>query len=164
MSDKETQTEARTPRDHPDVKIPPPLCYLAFLMAGIFLNSDWSEGEIGSPVRLLIGALIALCALSITASEARNHGKSGSNVEPWKPTTLILSNGLYAYSRNPIYVGMTITYAGIAFAAGSWIAFSLLPFCLLVIRYHVIAREEVYLEEKFGDEYLSYKASVRRWI
>ncbi len=164
MSDKETQTEARSPRDHPGVKIPPPLCYLAFLTAGIFLNSDWAEGETGSLFRLLVGTLIALCALSITAVEARNHGKSGSNVEPWKPTTLILSDGLYAYSRNPIYVGMAITYVGIALAAGSWLAFLLLPFCLLVIRYHVIAREEAYLEEKFGDEYLSYKASVRRWI
>ena len=59
---------------------------------------------------------------------------------------------------------MAVFYSGIALAAGSWLSIVLLPIPLLIIRYHVIAREEAYLEEKFGDEYLHYKASVRRWL
>ncbi|MBO6825341.1 MAG: hypothetical protein JJ879_04005, partial [Sneathiella sp.] len=64
----------------------------------------------------------------------------------------------------PIYVGMTIAYTSLALAAMSYLALAFLPFALLIIRYHVIAREEAYLEQKFGETYLSYKARVRRWI
>ncbi len=156
--------KTETMRDHPGVKVPPPLCFLFFLVIGVFLNSDWIEGEPGPLIRLLTGGFIGAAALIVTLKEAWQHEKSGSNVEPWKPTTLILTNGLYAYSRNPIYVGMAVLYSGIAMAAGSWLSLVLLPISLLVIRYHVIAREEAYLEEKFGDEYLNYKASVRRWL
>jgi len=150
--------------DNAHVRIPPPLCFAAFLILGILLQSDWIEGSIGSIPRISFGALLFVVSLAIIIKVAFIHQTSGSNVEPWKPTTLILSSGLYAYSRNPIYVGMMTAYTGVALAAGSFGALALLPFCLLIIRYHVIAREEAYLEQKFGKEYLSYKVKVRRWL
>ncbi|MBL4906849.1 MAG: isoprenylcysteine carboxylmethyltransferase family protein [Sneathiella sp.] len=150
--------------DHPGVKIPPPLCYLAFLIIGIFVSSDWLNGNIGSLYQLIAGAVFVVAGLLILIPEALHHKKVGSNVEPWKPTTTIIDTGLYAYSRNPIYVGMTISYLGFTLASWSLAALLLLPLCLLIIRYHVIGREEAYLEGKFGDEYLDYKTRVRRWI
>ena len=75
-----------------------------------------------------------------------------------------VSGGPYRFSRNPIYLSATITYAGIAVTADSvWVLASLIPF-LIVINRGVIDREEKYLENKFGKDYLDYKASVRRWL
>jgi len=151
-------------KDSAGVKIPPPLCFLFFLLLGILVNSDWADGTFGPLSRLVIGGLLACIGLFFILSEAKSHKKSGSNVEPWKPTTTIIDTGMYAYSRNPIYLGMAITYAGITFAAFSLGALLLLPFCLLIIHYFVIVKEEAYLEDKFDDEYLSYKSRVRRWF
>jgi protein-S-isoprenylcysteine O-methyltransferase Ste14 len=66
--------------------------------------------------------------------------------------------------RNPAYLAMTLIYAGIASLANALWATLLLPVALLVIQRGVIEREERYLEGKFGEEYLSYKERVRRWI
>ena len=85
-------------------------------------------------------------------------------MEPWKPTTKIISDGLYGRSRNPIYVSMSLLYISLAIMAGSLIALYLVVPCLVVIRYYVIGREETYLEAKFGDDYLQYKRQVRRWF
>ncbi|MFC4270069.1 methyltransferase family protein [Sneathiella chungangensis] len=151
-------------QDHAGVRIPPPLCFFAFLVAGILLNSDWTEGRLANAYLTIIGGLIAIISLIYLIISALKHKAAGSNVEPWKPTTTIITDGVYKYSRNPIYVAMAVVYAGVAIAAGSWLALLFLPLCLLFIRYYVIAREEAYLEEKFGKEYLDYKARVRRWL
>lgn len=151
-------------QDHPGVKIPPPLCYFVFLVLGIVLNSDWINGSLGSVEQLVSGGVLLGIGLLVTIPEAFHHKKAGTNVEPWKPTTTILDTGLYAYSRNPIYLGMTLAYLGIALASWSLGMLFLLPLCLGVMHFQVIAREEAYLEDKFGDEYLSYKSRVRRWI
>jgi len=80
------------------------------------------------------------------------------------PTATIIDTGLFAFSRNPIYAGAFIATVGVAVIYNMlWILATLVPFCL-VIRYGVVAREEAYLERRFGDAYLAYKARVRRWI
>jgi len=150
--------------DNPQVRLPPPLVFGLPLLLCLYLQSNWFDGNIGPLILIVIGLALAAAGIVAAIYEAWRHESSGSNVEPWKPTTLILTNGLYRYSRNPIYVAMILIYTGIAIAAGSWIAFAALPVCLFIIRYHVIAREEAYLEDKFGDVYLEYKATVRRWI
>ncbi|MAZ04133.1 MAG: isoprenylcysteine carboxyl methyltransferase [Sneathiella sp.] len=150
--------------DSPGVKIPPPLCFLAFLAIGIYFNSAWMEGRAAEPILTVIGGLLTLVSAIYLAHSARKHKTAGSNVEPWKPTTTIISDGIYKYSRNPIYVAMAAAYLGLAIAAASWLAVVLLPFCLAFIRYYVIAKEEAYLEDKFGSEYLEYKKKVRRWL
>jgi len=63
-----------------------------------------------------------------------------------------------------MYLGMALIYAGLAIGFDGPIAFALLPLVLIVIQTQVIAREERYLEAKFGDDYRHYKAEVRRWL
>lgn len=150
--------------DNAGVKIPPPLCYLFFLIVGIAFNSAWINGHMAPLLLTVVGFLIAAIACVFLLSSAWKHKAAGSNLEPWKPTTAIISDGAYKYSRNPIYVAMAAVYLGLAIAAESPLAIVLLAACLAVIRYYVIAREEAYLEDKFGNEYLAYKAKVRRWI
>ena len=80
------------------------------------------------------------------------------------PTTALVTKGLYSYSRNPIYVALTLIYLGLAIGAGSvWSVIFLVP-TLALIRYGVIAREERYLERKFDGAYIDYRNRVRRWI
>jgi protein-S-isoprenylcysteine O-methyltransferase Ste14 len=88
----------------------------------------------------------------------------GTSVQTRKPTTTLITDGPYRFSRNPIYLAFTIFSAGIGIAADlPWILALLVP-ALVVIRWGVIAREERYLEHKFGEDYRRYKAAVRRWV
>jgi protein-S-isoprenylcysteine O-methyltransferase Ste14 len=90
--------------------------------------------------------------------------RAGTNVEPYKPTTAIVDKGPFAYSRNPLYLCLLAVYLGIALLSGSgWLLILGVPL-LLIMRYGVIAREERYLETKFGETYLAYKRRVRRWL
>jgi protein-S-isoprenylcysteine O-methyltransferase Ste14 len=88
----------------------------------------------------------------------------GTNVPPSQPTTLIATTGPYRWTRNPMYLGMALIYSGLAIGLDGPIAFALLPLVLIAIQTQVIAREERYLEAKFGDDYRRYKAEVRRWL
>ena len=83
---------------------------------------------------------------------------------PYKPSLRLATEGPFRYTRNPGYLSMAMIYAGIATIANALWAILLLPAALLAIRRGVIEREEDYLERKFGEEYLSYKAQVRRWM
>jgi len=90
--------------------------------------------------------------------------RAGTRVETHKPTTTIVAGGPYRLTRNPIYLGMFLGQTGLAIGFDSlWILLMLVPF-YAVIRYGVVAREEAYLEGKFGDSYLRYKSAVRRWL
>ena len=80
------------------------------------------------------------------------------------PTTTIVDAGPYRFTRNPIYLGMIVGLIGLAIAFDSlWLLVALMPFAL-VIRYGVVAREEAYLERKFGDVYRRFRSRVRRWL
>ena len=79
-------------------------------------------------------------------------------------TTAIVVQGPYRFSRNPMYLAMAILYAGLAFAINGLLIIVLLPVLLGILSFGVISREERYLERKFGQEYLRYKARVRSWV
>ena len=90
--------------------------------------------------------------------------RAGSNVPTNLPTTAIVESGPYRFTRNPIYLGMFLSLIGLAIAFDNlWLLTMLVPFAL-VIRYGVVAREEAYLERKFGDVYRGYRSRVRRWL
>ena len=90
--------------------------------------------------------------------------RADTPTNPYKPVEHIATGGPFRYTRNPGYLSMAMIYAGIATIANALWALLLLPVALLAIRRGVIEREEDYLERKFGEEYLRYKARVRRWI
>ena len=145
--------------------IRPPIAWALAFVAGLGL--DWlypmpfvpafiPAGWAGFAV-FALGFVLAIWAI-VTIS------KAGSRVETNKPTTTIVARGPYRYTRNPIYVGMFLGQSGLAVAFDSlWLFAMLVPFSF-VIRYGVVAREEAYLERKFGGVYLDYKSRVRRWL
>jgi protein-S-isoprenylcysteine O-methyltransferase Ste14 len=112
----------------------------------------------------IFGYLLVLFGITIAILVATSFRRAGTAIEPWKPTTSIVTTGFYGWSRNPIYAGFCLINIGIGIASNSiWIFVSFIPAAFLL--YHVaIAKEEAYLAEKFGEEYLTYKNKVRRWV
>ncbi len=150
--------------DEAGVRIPPPLIFLFFLLVGLWIDSPWFNSQLAEAWMTIVGGSIAAVGFALILKGALRHKAVDSNVEPWKPTTTIMTDGIYGWSCNPIYLGMAITHAGLAICGGSLAALVALAPAILVIRVYVIGREERYLEAKFSDEYLAYKAKVRRWI
>jgi len=111
-----------------------------------------------------IGGIVFVLALALFAWAITTMTRAGSNVPTNLPTTTIVETGPYRFTRNPIYLGMFLGLVGLAIAFDNlWLLAMLVPFAL-VIRYGVVAREEAYLERKFGDAYRQYRARVRRWL
>jgi protein-S-isoprenylcysteine O-methyltransferase Ste14 len=145
----------------------PPLIFLAALLLGFMLESllplpfpaPWSA----SANWLLAGALIII-GLALALAGIRNFSVAGTPVPTNEPSRALVTTGIHGHTRNPIYLGMFLLYGGIGVAAHSlWILILLLPLAI-TMRWGVVAREEVYLERRFGDAYRAYKARVRRWI
>ncbi len=147
--------------DHPGVIAPPPLIYLGFLGAAYLLGLAWplTISPLYWPALVLIGVDVIIALVAV-----REFHRAKTHVVPHKPTTAIITSGPFAYSRNPLYMVLALFHVAIALSWGNGWALLLLIPALLVIRYGVIAREERYLEAKFGAEYLAYKGRVRRWL
>jgi protein-S-isoprenylcysteine O-methyltransferase Ste14 len=157
-----------TVTDTPGVIAPPPLIFLAFLVAAFGLDSVWPL-PLHSPAldprpSWLVGAVLILAGLVTITLGIRNFTRAGTPVPTRAPTRALVTTGIHGRSRNPIYVSMSLIYAGIGLLANTaWIFVLLVPIAL-VIRYGVVAREEAYLERKFGNAYRAYKSRVRRWF
>ena len=81
-----------------------------------------------------------------------------------KPTSALVIWGPYRFTRNPMYMGLTTLYVGGTLLLNDLWPLALLPVVIGLVQRRVIAKEEAYLERKFGDEYRAYKAGVRRWV
>ena len=151
-------------KDNPGVIAPPPLIYLGFLALGYGLDYFWPIAVLPGRVQVPVGVVLMVLAAAVLFWSFRQFQKAGTNVVPYQPTLAIISSGLYRYSRNPMYLALGLFYAGIGIAADNlWVLVLLVPL-LVVVYTGVIAREERYLEAKFGEAYLRYKAKVRRWL
>ena len=151
--------------DNPGVIAPPPLIYAGGLVIGLllqnkfplpFLPKGWRRAVFG-------GTLMGL-AVIIVRQGVREMQRAQTNVNPMLPATTLVDDGPFRFSRNPLYLSMAIFYTGVAILANALWPILLLPIVQFVMRVGVIEREERYLERKFGKQYLSYKARVRRWI
>jgi protein-S-isoprenylcysteine O-methyltransferase Ste14 len=151
-------------RDNAGVVAPPPLIYLGPLVLGLLLNRKFPVPFLPRKMARTLGwALLGGGVLLLGWFEwAIRH--AGTPANPYKPVSHVVTEGPFRYTRNPGYLSMAMIYTGVAGLANALWAILLLPVALSVIRRGVIEREERYLEGKFGEEYLRYKARVRRWI
>lgn len=88
--------------------------------------------------------------------------RAGTNVSPLKPTTAIVRS--FRFTRNPLYVGGTALLFGVSLLIGTWWGLIVLVPATLMLHYGVVLREERYLEQKFGESYVKFKSSVRRYL
>ena len=145
----------------------PPFLYLACLILGLVLDR-MMRLPLTLPktalVRWSAGGGLILLGVAIFAGGVRNFFRAATPVPSNQPVRALVTTGIHGWSRNPIYVGMFLLYAGIGLVARSaWVLILTLPLAI-TLRYGVVAREEAYLERRFGDAYRDYKARVRRWL
>ncbi|MBA8904110.1 isoprenylcysteine carboxylmethyltransferase family protein [Phyllobacterium sp. P30BS-XVII] len=152
--------------DSAGVRFPPPLIYLGGLLLGLAAERFVVLRTFGIDWRLLAvtGALLFVAGAAVMLAAAGLFRRLGTNAPPTRPTTLIVTTGPFRWTRNPMYLAMALIYAGLAIGFDRPIALGFLPLVLIIIQTQVIAREERYLERKFGDDYRRYKTEVRRWL
>lgn len=146
------------------VRFPPPLVVLLFILAGYGLERVFASTLLDAAWATYAGGLVLGAGIALLAMCAGLFRRARTHIEPWKPTSTIITSGIYAFSRNPIYLGFCLILAGIGLLSGNlWMVLLVLPAaaCIYLI---AIRREEAYLERKFGEEYLAYKRQVRRWL
>lgn len=165
MAVTDTRGLLRDPsRDTPNVIAPPPLIYLGMIAAGFVLDSFWRFPLTLFPLQNLAGIAVVILGLGLSARSIIEFVRYGTHPDPRRPTTALIRSGPFHWSRNPIYVAFAIVHTGVGIWFGtSWVLLTL-PLAVAIIRFGVIAPEERYLTEKFGDEYRAYQATVRRWI
>ncbi len=150
--------------DSPHVLVLPPLLYLLGLAAGFTLHLLAPVSIVSRPLAYVLAIALLVAGIGL-GSWARLHLKRrGTPVDPRKPTTALVTDGPYRYSRNPLYLRVTLLYLGVAFLVNDIWSLAVLPCVLVALYLAVIRREERYLEAKFGDDYRAYRTRVRRWL
>lgn len=146
------------------VKFPPPLIFVIGMVIGYAIQHRFPASLEESEYLNLFGKFLITVGIFILGYALYLFFKAKTEIEPWKPTSSIITTGLFAYSRNPIYAAFCITTVGLGLIFNNmWMLISFIPSAIFV--YHLaIKKEERYLEQKFGDEYLEYKQKVRRWL
>lgn len=151
-------------RDAPGVIAPPPLLFLAGLAVGFALEALLPSASLPDALSWILGGALVLAGLAPLGSFVGAFRREHTAIDPYSATTAIVTGGPYRLSRNPGYLGMALVYIGIAVLSQALWVLLPLPLVLAIVDRGVIAREERYLERKFGPEYLRYKARVRRWL
>jgi protein-S-isoprenylcysteine O-methyltransferase Ste14 len=154
-------------RDSAGVIAPPPLIALAAVLVGVAL--DWLAPAYVLTVlldlseRLVIGALLMAAGAALAVPAMRGFRSAGTHVEPWKPSLVLVTDGIFGWLRNPMYVGLAFLVAGIGIALASDWTLVMLVAAALTIHFGVVKREERYLTAKFGDPYRHYMQTVPRY-
>ena len=148
------------------VSFPPPAVFLGALLIGVAIGQWVRSAPIGLPRALSIGVgiLIVGAAIALVASAWTLFTRTGQDPKPWAPTPELIFSGPYRFTRNPMYVSMTLLQIGLGFVLNNlWVVALALP-ALLVVHVIAVVPEEAYLSEKFGDGYRAYLTRVRRYL
>jgi protein-S-isoprenylcysteine O-methyltransferase Ste14 len=154
-------------RDNAGVIAPPPLLALAAIIFGLLLDGLFPAYVLTVLMdfdqRLPIGLALMAAGLALVVAANRSFRAAGTHPEPWKPSTMIVTTGIFAWLRNPMYVGGTVALIGLAILiASDWMVVTTIIMAV-VIHFGVVRREERYLAAKFGDAYRDYRARVSRY-
>jgi protein-S-isoprenylcysteine O-methyltransferase Ste14 len=143
---------------------PPPLIHLGFVLLGLAVHPYWPAPILpGAGVRWA-GLVVVLLSVALAGLSIREFRRFNTSFQPQRPATCLIRTGPFRYSRNPLYIFLIGMHIGIGLLANSFWVLGMLAPALVIMSAGVIAREERYLEGKFGKAYLDYKASVRRWL
>jgi protein-S-isoprenylcysteine O-methyltransferase Ste14 len=150
--------------DTAGLPLPPPFIVLGFLIAGLIVSAIFPIDPIPVALRLILGVALVAIGFFIASRAFQAMANARTPIDPFEPTSAIVSGGPSRFSRNPIYVAFALAYLGIALALNAVWAIALWPIMLIVLTQVVIVREEKYLTGKFGEVYTQYQSKVRRWI
>ncbi len=153
--------------DTPGVIAPPPLLVVAAIVLGLLLDGLFPAYVIAVLLphgdHRLVGSVLLVAAILLTIPAMRAFRSAGTRPEPWKPATALVTDGIFHFLRNPMYVGMLLFVAGLAFlTASDWMLVMTIVLAV-VLHIGVVRREERYLDAKFGEAYRRYCESVPRY-
>jgi protein-S-isoprenylcysteine O-methyltransferase Ste14 len=154
----------RESRDTPGVVAPPPLIFLVPLAAGVGLRFLFPVPFLVQWLAYCVGGLLVAVWAGISWAAEREFRRARTSIRPTVPTTALVVSGPFRFTRNPLYLGMVCLYLGIAVILQAIWALIALPLVLAVMHRGVIQREERYLERKFGQTYIRYRSTTRRWL
>ena len=112
----------------------------------------------------LLGIVPVIGGFALVVLPAQTFQSRGTAIRPFEDSFVLVQDGFFAVSRNPMYVGMVLACAGAAILLQRVAPFVAPLILAIVLQTRFIRHEEAALESRFGDEYRSYKARVRRWI
>jgi protein-S-isoprenylcysteine O-methyltransferase Ste14 len=153
-------------KDGAKVRFPPPLVFLGAIIAGIIVQRIYIplSFSVAAGIRIAGGVLVLACGVGLVISARIWFARTGQSPIPWKPTPELILQGPYRFTRNPMYVGVTLFVIGLGLALNNlWISLFAAP-ALLVVHFIAVLPEERYLAEKFGEGYRSFLARVRRYL
>jgi protein-S-isoprenylcysteine O-methyltransferase Ste14 len=148
------------------VHFPPPLVFLISILLGVVLQRTVRPLTIpvNRPLRVTGGIVLIAVAVCLFIPALVLFRRTGQHPRPWKPTPELIPNGPYRFSRNPMYVAMTLFALGLGIALNDlWVSL-FAPVSLLVVHFIAVLPEEQYLTGKFGESYRGYIARVRRYL
>jgi protein-S-isoprenylcysteine O-methyltransferase Ste14 len=150
--------------DHPQVMVLPPLVFLGYLIGAFLMN--WA---IPFPIPWtfalrIVGGIAAIVGFLLGGSAFSQMTKAHTSPDPHQPSTALVIEGPYRFTRNPIYLGFLLIYLGLSLLGGTLWGVIAAPFLIWTVNHAVIHFEEKYLVEKFGESYRQYMSRVRQWI
>lgn len=153
----------------PDIHVAPPLVFMAGFVAGFIVDRNIVRFRIvADPAAhqsiALAGLALMVAGLVLAFWAVMAFRRARTTILPFRAATAMVRDGPYGFSRNPMYVGMTLGYLGLAMVFNTVWPIMLLPVVLWALVKLVVQREEAYLEAVFGDAYRSYRRDVRRWL
>lgn len=162
----ESSEAAETEERGAAVRIPPPIVPVVMLVLGVAIDrglAPWGAGPEGL-WRWLPGGVLVASGLFLLGAAAGLFRRTGQDPKPWEPSPELILDGVYRYTRNPMYVGMGLLQAGLGLFFASVTPAMLVPVSWWIIHRIAIRHEEAYLRGKFGAEYEVYVGRVRRWL
>jgi protein-S-isoprenylcysteine O-methyltransferase Ste14 len=152
------------PPDSPGVRLPPPLLYALAILIGVLLERRWPLPIPRNPASTTAGIVFLIGWLALMLASVGLFRRAHTSLVPIRPAHVLVIAGPYHYTRNPMYVSLSLLTIGCAFLFGtSWPILLLIPTLIMVQRF-VILPEERYLRRRFGADYENYLARVRRWV
>jgi len=146
------------------MKINPPLIALLIALAMLVLSTTLPQPRLVAPPLNAFGVVLVALGVAMNLWSARWFRFQKTTIDPRGAATYLAQEGLYRYTRNPMYFGMLIALLGLSVYLGVLIAFFGPLLFVWVVGLRFIRREEQALSACFGEEYVRYKARVRRWI
>jgi protein-S-isoprenylcysteine O-methyltransferase Ste14 len=144
--------------------IPPPLYFLAAFGVGWLLHLATDDHIGGRPATIWLGVALLVAGVGLDVWATITFRRARTTFIPWGQVSAIVTSGPFRFSRNPMYVGMTLSCIGGALLIDSWWPILMAGFALALVRIVVVAPEEEYLSREFSTEYGAYRARVRRWL
>ncbi len=151
--------------DRPNRHHWPPILYVVVLVVGALMHRQWPLPPVAPwPAATALGWVAIIGGAGVALAALLNFRAIGTTFDPTGPADALATGGIYRVTRNPMYLGAVLAFAGLGIVTGwTWLLVFdvLLPFALVFL---AIKPEEAYLERRFGQAYRDYHARVRRWL